>query len=292
MLQLLINECRVLFMSNRLFPMIISSCLLAGCAGSDNDDSDSRLTLSLTDGAIDFAEQVNLEISGVELKSNSDVHTFNFDPRTINLLDLQGSQSEALFSDEVLPAGDYQWVRLKVESASIVLTADGGELPLTIPSADQTGFKLVSGFTLPANASANFTLDFDVRKSITVTGPTNNLSYKLRPTMRLVNNIEIGHLGGSVEGTLCDAEANMAVYAYEGHDATVNQEGSENSPVASSLVSEALDYEIGYLVTGNYTITLACIADIDTVDMSDDNVSFIGTQNATVTAKQTGSYSF
>lgn len=281
-------------MPSRLLPIVISSCLLAGCFASDDNDStgDSNLTLSLTDGAIDFAEQVNLEISGVELKSNSEVHTFNFDTRTINLLDLQGSQSEALFSDEPLPAGNYQWVRLIVESASIVLTADGGEVPLTIPSGDQSGFKLVSGFTLPANASADFTLDLDVRKSITVSGPSNNLSYKLRPTMRLVNNIEIGHLAGAVEGTLCDAEASMAVYAYNDHDTTVGQEGSDNPPVASSLVSAALDYEVGYLVTGNYTITVACIADIDTVDINDDDVSFIGTQNATVTAKQTGSYSF
>jgi hypothetical protein len=283
-------------MPTRLLPIVISTCLLAGCFNSDDNDSagESSLTLSLTDGAIDFATQVNLEISGVELKSNSEAHTFDFEPRTINLLDLQGSQSEVLFSDEVLPAGDYQWVRLKVERASIVLTADGAELPLTIPSADQTGFKFVSGFTLPANASADFTLDFDVRKSITVTGNINNLSYKLRPTMRLVNNIEVGHLAGDVVGTLCDAEASMAVYAYDGHDATVGQEGSENPPVASSLVSEALDYEIGYLVTGEYTIAVACITDIDTVDFDDDveDVSFIGTKNATVTAKKTVSYSF
>ena len=281
-------------MPRRLLPIVIFSCLLAGCFASDDNDSpgDSTLTLSLTDGAIDFADQVNLEISGVELKSNNEVHTFDFDTRTINLLDLQGSQSEALFTDEVLPAGDYQWVRLKVESASIVLTANGGEIPLTIPSADQSGFKLVSGFTLPANSSADFTLELDVRKSIAVTGQMDNLSYTLRPTMRLVNNIEIGHLAGSVEGTLCDAEASMAVYAYDDHDATVGQEGSDNPPVASSLVSAALDYEIGYLVTGNYTITVACIDDMDTVDVSDEDVSFIGTQNATVNANQTGSYSF
>jgi len=283
-------------MSNRLFAILISSSLLAGCFASDSDsnEEDSRLTLSLTDGAVDFAEQVNLEITGVELKSNNDTHSFTFPTRTINLLDLQGSQSTALFTDEVLPAGDYQWVRLMVESASVVLTVDGGEIPLTIPSADQNGFKLVSGFTLPSNASADFTLDLDVRKSITVTGSGNSLSYKLRPTMRLMNNISAGHIAGTVDGTLCNAEttASMAVYAYDDFDATVDQEGSDNPPVASSLVSEALDYEIGYLVEGNYTIALACFDTVDTVDSIEEVVTFIGAQDVTVIAKKTGDYSF
>jgi len=280
-------------MLSRLFPIVISSCLLAGCFGSDSDDNngDSRLTLSLTDGAIDFAEQVNLEISGIELHSSEGTHSVTFAPRTINLLSLQGSQSTALFTDEVLPAGEYQWLRLTVDSASIVLEADGSEIPLTIPSGNQSGFKLVSGFTLPSNASADFTLDLDVRKSITVSGSINNLSYKLRPTMRLMNNIEAGHLAGSVDGTLCETEASMAVYVYDDHGATVDDEGSANPPVASSLVSDAFDYEIGYLVTGNYTIALTCMADED-LAMTDEAITFLGIQDVTVIAKKTADYPF
>ncbi len=280
-------------MSKRFFAILFFSSLLAGCFASDNNEENSRLTLSLTDGAVDFAEQVNLEITGVELKSTSDTHSFTFPARTINLLDLQGSQSTALFTDEVLPAGDYQWVRLMVESASIVLTANGGEIPLTIPSADQNGFKLVSGFTLPANASADFTLDLDVRKSITVTGSGDSLNYKLRPTMRLMNNIAAGHIAGTVDGTLCNAgTASMAVYTYDGFGATVDQEGSDNPPVASSLVNDALDFEIGFLVEGNYTIALACITTVDTAESIEEEVTFVGAQDATVIAKQTETYSF
>jgi len=267
------------------------ACLLSGCFSENNTDNSSRLSLALTDGAIDFAEQVNLTVSGVELKSNSDNPSFTFPARTINLLSLQGSQSETLFTDEELPAGEYQWLRLIVDSASIVLEADGGEILLTIPSGDQTGFKLVSGFTLPSNTNANFTLDFDVRKSITVSGSANNLTYKLRPTMRLVNNIEVGHIQGSVNGTLCDAEASMAVYAYENHDAVVDDEGSDNPPVTSSLISDSFDYKIGFLTAGNYTIALTCMADDDTA-LADEAIIFIAEQNAAVTANQTGSFPF
>ncbi len=279
------------FLTRIFLTSFVITCLISGCLSDNNNDNSSHLSLALTDGAIDFAEQVNLTVTGVELKSNSDNPSFTFPARTINLLSLQGSQSETLFTDEELPAGEYQWLRLMVDSASIVLEADGGEILLTIPSSDQTGFKLVSGFTLPSNTNANFTLDFDVRKSITVSGPVNNLSYKLRPTMRLVNNIEVGHIQGTVNGTLCDVEASMAVYAYENHDAVVDDEGSDNPPVTSSLVSNSFDYEIGFLTAGNYTIALTCMADDDTA-LADEAIIFIAVQNVLVAANQTDHYSF
>jgi hypothetical protein len=65
---------------------------------------------------------------------------------------------------------------------------------LIIPSSNQTNIKLISSFMLAANSSVSFTLDLDVRKSITASGPSNNLFFKLRPTMRLINNVDVAIL--------------------------------------------------------------------------------------------------
>lgn len=271
--------------------ILSSSCLLIACLSEDNKNNTAQISFSITDAAIDIAEQVNLDISGIELKSNDDTHSFTFASRRINLLELQGSQTEALLTDEILPAGEYQWVRLMVDGASIVLTANGGEIPLTIPSSEQSGFKLVNGFTLPVNSTSNFTIDFDVRKSITVSGAGDHQSYKLKPTMRLTNHIEAGHVAGSINTSLCDAGASMAVYAYTGEGAIIDDEGSNNPPVTSSLVSDNFDYNIGFLTTGNYTLALTCEADEDLAD-SDDDINFVSQQNIIITAKITADYPF
>lgn len=44
---------------------------------------------------------------------------------------------------------------------------DGTQVELNIPNGAETGFKLVSGFTVPVGGGVDFTLDSDLRKSIT-----------------------------------------------------------------------------------------------------------------------------
>ncbi|MEY8262629.1 MAG: DUF4382 domain-containing protein [Bermanella sp.] len=275
-------------MKKPLLTLALASGLLQGCLSNDSSDAtndSSQLSLAITDAAIDFAAEVNVVIEGIELHSDQGAHTVDFtEARTINLLALQGSESEALLTGETLPAGEYQWLRLKVESANIVLSESGAQMPLTIPSSAQSGFKLVGGFILPANGSADFTLDFDVRKSLTVNAGS---GYKLRPTIRMVNNLEVGHIGGSVEGTLCAASSSMAVYAYEGIDATMGDEGSDTAPVASSLVSDAYQYEIGFLTAGDYTVALTCFAAEDDAEVGGDELTFVVSGNVTVDSKQT-----
>ena len=281
-------------MKNLLLPVLLASGLLQGCLNDSSDNSE--LSLSITDAPIDFAAAVNIEISGVELHSNDGTYTFDFEtPKVINLLELQGSEAETLLDSVEIPAGEYQWVRLQVENASITLLGGGLE-PLTISSAAQSGFKLISGFTLPANGSADFTLDFDVRKSIVAKGINGQNGYSMKPTMRMVNNIEVGHIAGNVDGSLltanCDVNASLAVYAYEGLDATTGDEGSTDAPVASSLVDENFDYEIGFLTQGEYTIALTCNADSDDVEVAGDDLEFVHTANVSVDSKNTASFDF
>ena len=63
----------------------------------------------------------------------------------------------------------------------------------------QSGLKLNRGFDVPAGGSADFTIDFDLHKSVHMTGSG---SYMLRPTLRMVDNIMVGSISGTVGASL------------------------------------------------------------------------------------------
>lgn len=278
---------KILFGTSILFAV-------TGCtAVSDNTSS---FNLSITDGPVDDASAVYVQFSSIMLKSakNDDV-LIEFDPpKRINLLDLQGDSSASLISDYALAAGDYQFIQLAVETGNntSIITISGADHDLDIPSGSESGLKLVNGFTAPANGSVDFTIDFDLRKSIT----ESNGSYHLRPALRLIDNVTVGHIKGDVTSALtansCGADGN-AVYIYEGNDVTP---GDINTTTGDDVVTTALvkyddstssySYAAGYLTAGNYTIALTCEADSDNVDQK-DNISFVSTANVVVEDKKT-----
>lgn len=274
---------------------------LSGCF--DSSDDSGSLSLGLTDAPVDDANAVVVEFTGVEVKpANGQSISFDFeDPRSINLLDLQGSASELLIEDESVPAGNYDWVRLmvnaqnQVEDSYIELT-DGSQHSLFVPSGAQSGLKLVSGFTVPAGGSADFTIDFDLRKSIT-NPQSGQVDYILKPALRLVDNVEVGTLAGTVPSAEASAsDCTGAVYVYEGHDATLGDEGSDNAPLTSSGIAlndetGEYEYEVGFLLEGDYTAAFTCDAGDDDPETV-DNITFAADQNTSVTAEETTELDF
>jgi len=271
---------------------------LTGCGGSSDDDS-GTLNLAITDGAIDSAQSVFVQISGVEVHSNSQgAQQFDFiEAKTIDLLDLQGSASAPLLEGVALEAGSYQWMRLKVVTEgdldTYIVLDDGSSYELNIPSGSETGLKMNRGFDLAVNGSVDFTVDFDLRKSITAKGlKQGNPEFKLRPTLRTTDNSEIGHVNGMVDGTLltqlCGDDNNYAVYIFEGSDVVADDEGSATSPITSSLLDDQYQYEIGFINAGDYTLALTCTADLDDPEL-DDDIVFVQSANVTIENKQTTS---
>lgn len=86
--------------------------LAAGCGGSGKTSTaaSGTFSLSLTDGPVDDATKVIVELTGVFIKpANGDPIVFEFnDARRIDLLELQGSASESLVTGESIPAGVYE----------------------------------------------------------------------------------------------------------------------------------------------------------------------------------------
>jgi hypothetical protein len=282
--------------ANILLHSLLAASLL-GLAGCNTDDGGGTgsMTLNITDAPVDHATRVVVEFTGVSLKPAGGVaveHTFDT-PRQIDLLALQGGGSEALLDMLTLNAGHYNWLRLNVNagvdaSDSFIELEDGSLHPLFIPSGNETGLKLVSGFVVPQNQHADFTVDFDLRKSVVEPGQSGN-PYILRPTLRLVDNSMVGSIAGTVDAAIAsDPECSAAVYIYEGNDVQPDDVGSANEPLTSAMVtlnesSGVYEYRVAFLTEGSYTAALTCSAGLDSVENGDD-IAFLAPQNASVGA--------
>lgn len=279
-----------------LIPLLIASCGGSGSAGGSG-----KLNLNITDAPIDEAAEVVVSLSGLSIKpADGPAIDINFeDPdgnpeiKTIDLLSLQGANSLNILNDYVLASGNYNWIRLHVISSEtttdsyIVLKQGGNQYPLYVPSGDETGLKLNRGFTIHDGKAAAFTIDFDLRKSVVEPG---NLSaaYKLKPTLRIVENQNAGHIKGTVGSTtLNDSNCigtDYAVYAFTGGGITPDDmDGINPDPVSSSLLTNTFTYGIGFLEEGDYTLAVTCQAADDKTD-SNDSINFLGTKTVTVIA--------
>ncbi len=285
---------------------------LAACGG-DGGDSQATGTLSLgiTDAPVDELKEVNITVTGVEIKpASGESRRYDFEePLALDLLALQGGNAALLLNDEEVPAGEYNWVRLYISTEPGELTAvdmNGGVHDLYIPSGAQTGLKLVRGFTVPAGGDADFTIDFDVRKSIVDPQGSNpsGAEYFLKPALRLIDNVEAGTISGTVDGTLiAEACADAAtfdggVYVHTGADQVPDDLGSTNEPLVVAPVAfdgTAYAYTAAFISAGNYTVSYTC--DLDTREdangeLVDEELTFYGTQNVTVVADTTTTADF
>lgn len=295
---------------NRLLVTLLLAVLTA-CSNSNSGsggDGLGSLTLGITDAPVDEALAVVVEFTGVNLKGqgNDDpVTVIEFEqPRVINLLDLQGSNSEILLQDISLAAGDYQWIRLQVVAngaytepeagdidghgvGSYVLQNDGPggtkKTALKVPSGSQSGLKLVSGFTVDDFGKTNFTIDFDLRKAIhDVVGQDH---YELRPALRMVETNAAGHVSGFINPLLLQnnagcfnaetelLEEGVAVYVFEASTAVDDMQSTADlDPLSTALVTydgNAYRYALGFLDAGEYTLALTCDAELD------DEIAFV-----------------
>ena len=287
----------VTFSRALLLASAVSAMALTGCGGDDsNSDGKAKLSLGMTDAPVDGAAEVWVQFSGVTLiRADGEAETtFTFDePKRINLLAYQHGEIYPLLENEEIDAGEYSQIRLLVDTEGdldTVIVLDGGAtFELTIPSGAQTGLKLVSGFTATAGGEVNFTLDFDLRKSVTLTG---NGEFKLRPTIRIIDNLEAGHIAGMVASDACPAESEMAIYVYEGTVTEPEDLGADAEPLVTTYVKTDLSYQASFLAAGEYTLALTCIADEDDPEVDDDafgsGAGFVAVSGSlTVTADQT-----
>jgi Domain of unknown function (DUF4382) len=293
-------------MRKHLWLAIACMSALAACGGGSGDEPQAqygKVSLGVTDAAVDGAQHVVVEFTGVEIKAVNDSSPEVFDfaaPRQIDLLALEGGGSEILLRDELLPAGDYEWMRLKVNagrtaSDSYVDLKDGSRHALFIPSGNQSGLKLIRGFTVGAGSTTNFTIDFDLRRSV-LRPPGQNGDFVLKPVLRVVNNLQVGTLTGVVAQTLIGTPCTPAVYAFTGADIVADDLAGTTEPfvtarVLQSTTTGAYGYRIGYMPVGTYSLAFTCEANLDDPE-TNDTIAFVKSRNATVVVGQTTTANF
>ncbi|MEO7557475.1 MAG: DUF4382 domain-containing protein, partial [Gammaproteobacteria bacterium] len=169
-------ETNFTFKTAALMTLLSAPFIVSGCGGGGGGSSGTgTMSLAVTDAPVDGATKVVVEFTGVEVKSTSGGR-LNFDfpaPRQIDLLALNGGGSEILLDQVTLPAGNYNFLRLKVNAQndgvndSFIELDDGSVHELTIPTADTRGLQIGNHFTIAAGGESDFTVDFDLRKSVT-----------------------------------------------------------------------------------------------------------------------------
>ena len=277
-----------------IFLALLASTMLVACSSGASDDANSAgggrggtqngfLSLGITDAPIDGATEVWVQFHGVELKpaSTEDVITLSFKPpMDINLLALQGQNSFQMLTNATLPAGKYDWLRLNVMAVndgvmdSYIKLDDNSVHELDIPGGSESGLKIIGGLEVVANTPTSMTIDFDLRKSIVMTGVA---QYKLKPVLKLVDDTAVSSIVGTVEVSAltdpdcpdADPSTGNAVYLYSGLNISPDDvDNIDPEPVASAIptlnkLTGIFEYDFGFIPLGKYTAAFTCEAHLD-----------------------------
>jgi len=186
-----------------------SSTTPVGSSPTPVADNTGVVAVAMKDGPTDDFVKLLVRITGVELLGNgAPVSIFSGD-KTIDLLELENFYEMLGVSDEV-PVGDYDKIRLYVESVEIVKEESDGTLsdPISVPVPANGKIDLNprGSFTVSADTALLIELDMDAKRSIHVVQLGNgDTRYRLRPLV-FVNVYERQLLDGlvRVHGTIGD----------------------------------------------------------------------------------------
>jgi hypothetical protein len=214
------------------------SLILTACGGGGSGSpATSTLHVLLTDTPACGYDHVYITVDHVEISTDGYSWTsIPVDSTVSQPIDLLNLTNGALLSlgQAPLSAGTYEQVRLVLKSNgnaapwanSVVLSSDPStQIPLTTPSAQQSGYKIVGPFTVQAGTQADLVLDFDACKSVVVAG--NSGKYLLKPVVTAMAEA----VSGSVTGTTLPG---AQVYA------------EQNGTIVNGTVADAS--------TGNFTL--------------------------------------
>lgn len=207
-------------MNKIIFSVLILSSFLVSCFSEREPqvEGNARLEVFLIDAPADFQE-VWVEVLAVEILpgggnegNTNDWFSMPYlaDDKEINLLELTGGNSLRLGEIE-LPAGEIAQLRL-ILGDNNYLVKDDQQLPLSTPSAQQSGLKVSVDKTLTSGASHDLIIDFDVSKSIVQAGASGQ--YILKPVLRVLEQEY-----ATIDGVITPQDARpVSVVAVMGQD--------------------------------------------------------------------------
>ena len=223
---------KILFMTF----VVAAAITLNSCSKDSSTSGSYAYKVNMTDAPGPYS-QVNVDIQNVEVTgSNGQTVMLSTTAGIYNLLDFTNGVS-TLIATSTLTDANVNQVRL-ILGPNNTIVRNGITYPLSTPSAEQSGLKLLVNQTLLADVQNNILIDFDANTSIVETG---NGTYKLKPVLRTVVTAVTGNIIGKVTpiGTLAVVSAT-----------------SSTNLVYTSSVNAAGDFKIIGLPAGSYTFTI------------------------------------
>ncbi len=269
--------------------LIALAAATQACGGGGSSGGETgRLSLAIGDAPVDGATEVVIVFTGIELHSNGETRTIEFtEPREVDLLAFQNGATVNLLENEVVDAGEYQWMRLNViaepnqSDGSYILFESGEQFPLFVPSGSESGLKLNRPFRVATGGITRLVADFDLRKSI-IAPPGQSPNYVLKPVLRLMDQLEIGDIAGAVDlaalavaqlgagSTAADCDG--GIYLFSGTAAVPDDADGDPAdgadPIAyQPLVFDGLEpvvpYQFAMIEAGSYTVAATCDFGVD-----------------------------
>ena len=228
--------------------------LFAGCGGSSGP---GQLQIAITDAPLQ-AEEINVLISSVEVHKAgvgwTTVKTYD-PPLAVDLMEFQavngfdddpGTEQEFLLVDTPLAAGHYTMVRLHVTEVKVVV--GGVEHDVDLRNLDPTGIKLNQEFDVGSGELVALLLDFNGKKSVTLTGEG---TYLLQPVIAMVPRVISATIHGEVvfrDGTGAE------VPVPPGATVEVYRDGESASIASAAINEETGEFAAGVLLPGTYDL--------------------------------------
>ncbi|MGD8828068.1 MAG: DUF4382 domain-containing protein, partial [Gammaproteobacteria bacterium] len=219
-------------------------------------------------------------------------------PKQIDLLTREDKLGTTLLDFASLPSDDYTSIRLKVnapggDQSSYIEMKDGTVYPLMLDPGFSDALTLPRDITIGRDEARSFNIDFNLRRSVKGP-PTSSGDYLFQPVLRMVDSDTAGYIQGDIQPTLIPSGCAPGIYFFAGSDVTPQDDhpadGNPNSLTSEipTLNADTGNYDIDYkgFPAGDYTVALTCEADQDNPDTV-DNISFIASQNVTVTSGST-----
>lgn len=229
---------------------LMAACGGGGGGGGTASVGQGTVSVALTDAPSCGFSHVYVTVAKVRVHQSADPNVPDADagwhdislsaPTRIDLTSLTNGVLYAL-GTTTLTAGTYEQVRLVLVPNSggsapyanaVVATGSATEMPLSTPSAVQSGIKLIRPFTVAANAQVDLVLDFNACKSVVTAGASGR--YNLKPVLTMATVAASGTIEGWVDPTVA-AAAPVTV------SAQVVDAGGNVTEVKSTVAAPAAD---------------------------------------------------
>lgn len=252
----------------RLFGALSLAVFMASCGGGSSDAT-GDLSVSLTDAATDQYNAVYVTVKEVAVHQSTaaeDSWSIVSTPgKTMNLLELVNGLRQELGLVS-LPSGHYTQMRLIIGDtadtginilsqshpfANYVIDSSDAYHELKVPSALQSGFKIVNGFDISAGGTTELILDFNASKSVVVAGNSGN--YLLQPTIKVLDTVEASIITGSVSRASDASAIGGAMVSAQTYSASAADVKDQVTVETATLTSDLGIYSL-FIAAGTYNV--------------------------------------